>query len=782
MTTRAQFVQKAMAASLSDDEIRQAMAKRRTDLGAFDDDPGAAPAPAAAAPAESASNGATGSWAPAPAAPAAKRIGLGELLMPATTQYAQEHGNDPSFGRYGSMAKDIISAPKRMLDANTAIASGNPDQVIEAATRTKSKGITDAIAREAPLMLIPGGQVRGVGIAQRIMSAAGIGGAEAAPSIALHQLERKADGQDFSATEAAKEAAAGGLVRGGFEAAGQAVKGAIPYLKRGISKLSEVSQDALESVTDRFTGKQNLAKASAAGKRFGNADGGTDLTPMAEELGQKVAAENASRTGAVEGARTAQRAEMEQGVLGLRNDRPVKRIQQVSAGDQGSKITDAIEAAKDPMQKAWKEGDAIALGDLRESPAAKATRRGEKGRMESVRTLVPKIAEVLSEHKALSPEQGVPKITRGAAGAIKSILGMAEAQGNTIDDLINLKGQLRSMQSGGKFQGEIFDATTDDRAFGQVAGAIDQAVEESIGKAVKDKGMASTIITAFRANQAKYASLKENLGDLSRKFGQVQNNENIVAKVKQMGPEKAVALIQEAGKNAPLKPVVEELRRGFVDDLLLSSVKSGEFSPVHFAEEWKGLSDDVKKAWLTPEQIKSVEKAVAKGTEEIADPQLVGKALFGKEGDKFQAATKLGNITSAAQKKALAELQSLDALFGTEFTQDAVSAYRAKQLQMGESGKLPAMGNIRTGKAAAAATSGGGVGLSIGASVGGPIGAGLGSIIGSGSGFFAQSPAGAVMMFRALNRLERAGVSDATKAAVSQGLRSATFQPKSKRF
>jgi hypothetical protein len=561
---------------------------------------------------------------------------------------------------------------------------------------------------------------------------------------------------------------------------GQLLRKGIPYVKRGISRLSEVSQDALEAVTHPKLGDSNLEQAATAAKRFGTADGGTDLMPMAEELGQKVDAENAARTAATEKTRGAQRLQLEQNALGLRSDRPVQRIQQISAGDQGTKITDAIEGAKGPMQDAWQAGDANALGDLRDADAAKLVRRGAKGKMESVRTLVPKIGSILGEYKALSPEQGVSKITKGAAGAIKSVLGMAERQANTIDDLINLKGQLRSMQSGGKFEGEIFDATTDDRAFGQVAGAIDQAIEESIGKAVKDKGQASAIISAFRANQTKYARLKDALGGLSKKLGQVQNNENIVAKVKAMGPEKAVELIQEASRNAPLKPVVEELRKGFVDDLLLSSVKGGEFDPQQFSKEWTDLSDDVKKAWLTPDQIKSVEKAVAKGTEEIKDPELVGKTLFGA-GDKFLAEKKLANITSGAQKKALAELQALDALFGTEYTKDAVAAYRGKQLQLGSEGKLPMVGNIRTGKAQAIATAAGAAGASMGASVGGPLGAGVGGTLGYGAGFFAQSPAGAVLMFRALNRLER-GASDATKAAVSQGLRSATFQPSAKRI
>jgi hypothetical protein len=740
----------------------------------------------------------------ADAKPASQKISLSQMLLPATNEYAAAHGNDPSFGRYGAMAKDVVSLPKRLLDAYAAEGTGNPDQVIEAATRTKPQGISDAIAREAPLMLTPQLKLAGSG-AMRIMSALGSGAAEAIPSVALHQLEGKSEGQDFSLKRAAGEVAAGGTMRGGFEAAGQAVQAGVPYLKRGISKMSEVNQDALESVTNPQTGAQNLAQASGAARRFGTADGGTDLTPMAEELGQKVDAENAARKAAVDQARGAQRIGMEKDLLGLRSDRPVSNIQQIPPGQQGSQIQQSIEGAKGPMQDAWQAGDAAALGDLRTAPASTRTvQRIEEGvdkktigALDDRRTiktpysrtvteetpvLTGRISDILTEHKALSPEQGVPKITPGAAGAIKSIMGMAQNQGKSIDDLINLKGQLRSMQGGGKFEGNIFDAGTDDRAFGQVANAIDQTIEESIQKAVPDKGAADQIVSAFRANQIKYARLKDALGDLSGSLGQVRNTENIISKVKAMGPDAAVGLIEEAKNNAPLKPVVEDLRKGFVDDLLLSSVKNGEFSPDQFAKEWSNISDDVKKAWLKPEQIQSVEKAVKAGTQEIKDPELVGQTLFGKNGDQFLAEKKLGNITSAAQKKALAELQTLDALFGTQYTQDATAAYRAKQLQIGESGKLPGVGNIRTGKAQAAAAGMGAAGASIGAGIAGPIGAGLGGAAGYGAGFFAQSPAGAVLMFRALNRLEGAGVSDATKTVLSQGLRSSIFQPQAQRI
>src|SRR5690606_25067920 len=127
------------------------------------------------------------------------------------------------------------------------------------------------------------------------------------------------------------------------------------------------------------------------------------------------------------------------------------------------------------------------------------------------------LSDVLKEFKALSPEQGVPKITRGASGALKSILGMAEKQANSIDDLINLKGQLRSVRSSGGFKGDIFDASVDDLAFAKAESVINRNIERSIAKA--DPKNAQKIITLMRANNKQYAKTKEILSGLAGSMG-----------------------------------------------------------------------------------------------------------------------------------------------------------------------------------------------------------------------------------------------------------------------
>lgn len=744
--------------------------------------------------------------ATAEAAPAdaGGKISLSQMFLPATNEYAAAHGNEPSLGRYGAMAKDALSLPKRLVDAYAAEGTGDPNKVTEAVTRTKPESIGDAIAREAPLMLTPGLKVAGSG-AMRIVSALGSGAAQALPSVAVHQLERKTEGQDLSASAAAGELATGALPVGLTEAGGQVLRGAIPYAKRAVAKLSEVNQGALDAVAHPVTGPQALQDASAAARRFGNADGGTDLTPMAEQLGKRVEAENAQRVQAVETARAAQTAGLEKDALGVRNQFAgvkAKRIGDLSAGDRGEAIKFQIEAAKPAMQTAYTEGDKAAYGGLRAAPAATQPverfgfdseptllpdgqgglvegERTARSAVENVPILPDKIKGVLGEFKALGPDQGVARISPAATSAIKAIGGMAE-QAKTVDDLVNMKWQVRHMQASGGYNGALFDATRDDLALNKVMDQIRDVEGQSIREAAPKQ--ADQILKLVDANNELYGRTVQILRKGDQRFRLTQNSENIIGKIKAMGPEEARTLMTEAASNKVLQPYIGELRKGFVDDLLLNSVKNGEFSPAQLAKNWADLSDDLKQAWMDPKTIKQMDQAISKGTQEIADPEKVGQALFGGQGNEFLAEKKLANITGASQKEALAELRTLDALFGTEYTKDAVAAYQGKQLQLGETGKLPAVGNIRTGKAQAVATGMGAAGASLGATVAGPLGAGLGGTAGYGLGFFMQSPAGAVLAFRALNRLQKAGVSDATKSVVSQGLRSTLFEPKAQRM
>lgn len=564
--------------------------------------------------------------------------------------------------------------------------------------------------------------------------------------------------------------------------AGEAVNKSIPYLKKGISDLSQIPQELL----DRAATKEGMNELSDAARRTG----GGNMLPEAQDLAQRLTAQNKARTGLQEGSEARRLTQFEEELQASLN-RP--DMLGVTPG-RGSDIPMRIDAAKPEMQNAFIQGDKASVGPLREKGVSeyeipikrnveipqpsgpygevRPPKIGEVTDIVRKKEVTKGLSEVLREFKALSPEQGVPKITRGASGALKSILGMADKQANSIDDLINLKGQLRSVRSSGGFEGNIFDSSVDDLAFAKAEQVINQNIERSIAKA--DPKNAGKIIALMRANNEQYAKTKDLLSGLSNSMGRTENSDRVIAKIAALGPKRSQELITSAEKIPALKPVVDELRQGFVDDLILSAQKGGKLDPASFAKRWndtRTLSPELKRVWLSPEQIKRIDDAVANSAMDIGKPDLLGGKLFGTTKDQLGssslAARRMENIGSMANRDAARELEFLDDILGLKgserFSEQAKDVFQSRQLGMDASGKLPLTPMSQTGRSVLGFgigdAIGGILGGTLGFMTGGVLGAGAGATIGSGARTatragvaFMQSPAGAVAANRVLTR------------------------------
>jgi hypothetical protein len=442
---------------------------------------------------------------------------------------------------------------------------------------------------------------------------------------------------------------------------------------------------------------------------------------------------------------------------------------------------------------------------------------------EQVPVLPERIDAVLERYKAGPNSKGTRAISGGGVKAINHIKEMA-AGAQTIDDLVNVRREVRRLKEGGGVEGAQFDNDLDDKALAEVMDAVRDIEKESIRKAAPRR--AAKIIGLIDANNRLYGETLAKLRKGEMRFAATQNSESIISKVKLMGPEEARALMGEMMTNEALGPYVKELQNAFLDDLLLSGVKNGEFSSDAMAKTWRGVSKELKSAWLPAEVVQQMDAAITKGTEPIPDPEMVGKALFGKDADFFLGEKKLQHIGAETRKKELAELRALDAVFGsdylkraikayrqvrtedpklvgtdlfgqamdkflamkrisnigseaqekslaalrqidqdlgTSFTEEATNAYKARQLQVTKDGKIPTVNNISTGKSDKLARKWGARGAVAGSVV--PVaGTMIGLQAGQNFGEFLQSPAGAIWAFSTLNRLESKARSATSKA------------------
>jgi hypothetical protein len=686
----------------------------------------------------------------------------------------------PLASTFGAYATDIASAPRRLFGGAAKLLTGDTQGAKREMQKTKGDGILETINREGPLMLLTGGgsaAPQGARFAQKLMHGALEGVRASLPSAVVHQAQGTTEGQAPSATGLALELGTGGLLGAGGQLLRTAKDKTVSAIKTAISKTNEVGQDAVETATNpaRLAEYQDIAWRTDGGK----------LGPTADDLALRVTEANASREGLAEGSRLAQARQFEEAVLQARNQvtgGTGQTIRDVSSAQGGARINQALTEARPAMQGAWVQGDRQALGQpvtysggrdagpLRNAPIPHIM--PDDG--VAIPSVVAEIQGVLGNYKALTPDQGVPKITRAAIGAIRGVEELAH-HARTIDDITNLKMHLRTAWDSGTFMGQIFDATTDDRAFAEVMEGIQVSEKSAIRLHIREPRRFKQVSDALDATNALYGRTKRLLSDVETRIARSQNSERIIPKIKSMGPD-AAQLINEAQTNEVLRPVVAQMRAGFLDDLVLSSVKDGEISAAAGLKEWANISDDVKRVWLTPETIQRFDAAFNFGTMEIGKPEKAGRVLFGAgpKANPFLAAPKLENIGTMGQRSALAEVQQLDRMFGTDFEKVARDAYAVRQLRITPQGELPSASDIATGKSK--------LGVGLGSAVGGGVGSvllgpGIGSAVGAGAGalagLYAQSPAAAVLMYRALNRfmVNENTVRQALRTVAAQGAR-----------
>lgn len=518
----------------------------------------------------------------------------------------------------------------------------------------------------------------------------------------------------------------------------EALHGLVPGLKNYVSGLSQIKGPLLEK--------------AATAEGMATLKDGAQMKP--EELAQQIAGDagainkqRADFQGPLQAnSKATQQNQAAENILEARRlatGAPEASLSDIKPGALGEDIKSAVLGSKADMQDAWLKGDQNSVGPLRSAPAPNITVGEGKGARVQMKLLTRRIGDVLDKYKAFDPSEGMRKISEGAAGALQDIMGHAEKSGHTVDDLLNIKAELRRVSNMDKYKGIPFDASTDDVAFGdanrEISSVIDVALHDAAPKQAAD------ISDLMRAKDRQYAISKDLLGDQARSLNQTQNSANIIQKVKQMGPENARELIAGAESNPAIASLVPKLRQGFVDDLILSSMKDGDFSAQKMSTLWNDSRlQESKAAWLALEDIKRIDGALDLGTMEIGKPPLPDKVgrQFSYQGEPNAdvAKARIGNIghERPVDQMALKDLQVLDQINGTNHADQAMKIFESGKLGMNPEGQLSAHPMQTTG-ARGFATQKGQV---FGRVIGGAGGTILGAIAASGYGAAAGGVAG----------------------------------------
>lgn len=535
--------------------------------------------------------------------------------------------------------------------------------------------------------------------------------------------------------------------------AGNLVKQAIPSIKNAVLRTANLSEAA--PAVERM--------AAGGASREAIIQGAKD-TPdaLASEVLQNINKTNQANTDFANGANALKQGDLNRG-LNAASPRPGGPSPLYEAGKS---IESTVKQAKTDLGKIFKSEQDRVLDNSGVSQGKLNWSAPTKGSLISGAKLEnpaqKEVQNFLSEIK-YDPEKGYGVsgnrvVDQGAIKELQNVYKNLGTARNTRDILDQRRLIDNRMNFGGSENSRLFSKGSDsDWALGQVRDRLNTVVENQFKRQIKDPAQAEALAKAWRANNENFSTV---YGTLDETFDKLknQNPEKYSNSISSIGADKLKKVLATAEQYKELQPVAQELRSGFMDNLLAKSQKDGRIDFDAFKKNWQDTDSEIKKTMLTPRQIGQINLTLKRyEMTEIGDPESVGKFFEGGKSDLRTASKQLENIANPDKRHALQELKFLDDLNGLKgpnrLSNRALSMAQAKQLGMDKSGSLPIVSDIRTGKFSAAAGAGFAAGAAMGSHV--PvIGTLIGGVVGGAGGAFAQSPAGVVWMFRALNKLK----------------------------
>lgn len=733
-----------------------------------------------------------------------ERMTFAEAAAPRQTELARKgvniDSNNPlekDFWRgLGAKGSDALSFVGRALAASPAFAGtmaggGDVDQALqefykEMAKKTSDQGGASGFAENlirdpATVATLPIGGGAGAGVAKTGIKAAASavgrmaaqGAKQGAVSAAAHGVENFADTGNVDAGAIAAETAFGAAAGGGLSAAGKVARYAAGKLpadaKTIISKFTGIDQLALE----RAAKPNELRKIKQA-----MIDTGGDLDKASDDVVRMI-----------EDVRNRAQSEFESGVM---KNRPGGAIEPsgVSALQSGESIGEAAATAKAASGERFGRAQEIVMdksgAGQRPLPAGSPKGRdlipkgsGGIGQgnvlQDEVDNLLDEVGYDPAKGWAGTERMGSKAVSKKAIGKLEEAKAMFANAKNTQDALTMRRQIQNDISFGGENGGRLFPSGSDDDILmGKLYGKINDVVEKQVLAQANDIGVGEDLARLWRANNEAWKNTTDILTSVQdgTRMGRA-NVEEYFGKIKDIGITDLKKLKDAAGKDQIVKPVWDEIQKGFFDNMIKKSLKDGRIDVRSFQKIWNGIDEDLKKTMLAKDAIANVKNALRNTQKYGADlPEEIGQGIVGKSTDSGLATKRLENLGTKDKRRALAELRFLEDIQGIpekeRISTKALDVYAGKQLSMTPEGRLPGASIIRTGKANQGAGAGAAAGATAGAAIAGPVGAAIGSFAGVLAGSWSQSPAGAVAAIRALNLLDtvvkKQGVRNEAKA------------------
>ena len=203
------------------------------------------------------------------------------------------------------------------------------------------------------------------------------------------------------------------------------------------------------------------------------------------------------------------------------------------------------------------------------------------------------------------------------------------AEANTMGELINVKRNIDDKIFQGVKEG-IFVGDKNKSFLRRINPSLNESIEEAIKKQLP-KEYRDQYAKAYRAINKQISKTMDIMKEPSKtlKLGKSGFNSDKVLNSIQSIPPKSLL---ELKASATTRPLYEELRRGAFESMVLKSSPKDGFSPEKFRTAWANMGPDFKKAIFPEEMIKDMDKYLTSwskttgGNLKLANPSGTAKA------------------------------------------------------------------------------------------------------------------------------------------------------------
>ena len=622
-----------------------------------------------------------------------------------------------------SVSEGVLSAPERVTRTVLGTA-GTAGELIGVPVETAMKGI-NALLGGKPGDLIKSAVSKGVGskTGKKVINAASKwwGGLDESAKANYGSLP---DVLDMIGLKVGKTATS--TVK-------QVVKKEPGFAKQVLSKYSEIPTEALEKATDKETLK-------AVGQAFGKTEG--DLHQTGKQLGEEVLKKRRGVDESIIDIEQLKKQELEKDLYRGKN------YTDLSKSGPGLQLKNESVIAKKKAGERFESGQSAVFEEKQAGKISTAYKRNKNILQNEVDDFLKKIQ--YSNKKGFG-KAGNRVIPADAISAVKD-LRKQFGQAKTLEDALFMRRLVDQKINFGRDGKRMFERGSDsDWTLHEIRNRLNSAIE----KKIKESPNGEEIVGLWRENNKKYSVVSGALSDIEKALSMGKtSSESYIKKIQNVGIDK----LQEISKikDEVVKPVWEEVKKGFYDDIILNSVDKNGIDYKAFTKKWSAIDPKLKSIMLPASDIKKINSVITKYSPEKLKPSTFGSEVLGKTIDPDRTARTLENIGSKSYREDLQQLRFIDDILGNKgdgrVSDLAEKVYLGKQLKMTPEGKLPAVSGIRTGKSLAGMAVGSSVGGTAGAAMAGPFGAAVGTLAGILWGMYIQSPSAALTAYKILNK------------------------------